>query len=108
MITLVRKLWSTLLRIALMLFGLLVVAGVMVVGTVLGVALISWALLRGRSAPPLAFRWSGPVDWRHGGRRPASATPAEAEVVDIEARELDAEASSAGSEAPRLDDRRLP
>ncbi|MEO8278182.1 MAG: hypothetical protein ABI564_00745 [Ideonella sp.] len=107
MLTLVRKLWSTILRTALVLFGLVVVAVVMVVGAVLGVALISWALLRGRSAPPLAFRWNGPVDWRRGGRRQAGDAPADADVVDIEARELAGEAPSAASEPPRLDDRHL-
>ncbi len=89
MFQLLNRLWSTFLRILLMLFGLMMAAGVMAVGAVFGIVLIGWALLRGRSVPPVAFRWNGPVDWRHRRGSGAAGPAMKPDVVDIEVREVD-------------------
>lgn len=108
MVKLLHQMWSTLLRVVVMLFGLLTVVGVMAVGAILGVVLVSRALLRGRGVAPVTFRWNGSVDWRQRGRRNASGvSTTAAEVVDVEVRELDLPTPAAGSPAPPLDDRRV-
>ncbi len=98
MFELLNRLWSTLIRILLMLFGLMMVVGVVAVGAVLGVVLVGWALLRGRSVPPVAFRWNGPLDWRR--RRDAAARASKPDVVDIEVREIDPAPTRGSPEPP--------
>lgn len=87
MIDAMNRLGSMLLRLALMLFGLMVVASVVVTGVLVASIVIAWALLRGRGMPPVSFRWKGPVDWRRAGSR--GPAPRDAEVVDVEVREVD-------------------
>lgn len=104
---LLNRLWSTILRLLLALFGMLVVAGVMAVGALLGIALIGWALLRGKRAAPIDLRWRGPVGWRRGVNRAPVDPAANPEVVDIEAHEID-DAPLRTTELPQQDDARRP
>lgn len=97
------RLRTSLLRIVLMLFGLMMFFGVMLIGAVVSIIVIVWALLRGRKGAPLNFSWKGPVDWRTGGFRSPASKSAEAEVVDIEAREIEPTAAKIEKGEPRSD-----
>lgn len=72
----------TLLRLSMLAIGLVIGLAALVMGLLLTVGLVGWALLRGRRPVPVqAFRWRGVP-------RPGSRPGAAAEVVDIEAYEV--------------------
>lgn len=98
------RLWATLLRIMLLLAGLAMFFGVLVFGAIAAVGITAWALIRGRRVVPLDFGWKGPVDWRSGARRqPGQQAPADAEVVDIEAKVIDKPSAPPADVTPQDD-----
>lgn len=68
--------------------GLVFMAGLLLLGLLTAVVLLVWARLRGRPLPAANLRWG-----RAGGFPKAGGAPA-GEVVDIEAREVDAPPAS--------------
>jgi len=78
-------------RFVVALFGALLMVGALLIGLVVGLTLMLFALLRGRKPQGVKFMWRK-GDWpgRPGsGRSPAP--PGAGEVVDVEARELPAQ-----------------
>ncbi|HWH72710.1 MAG TPA: hypothetical protein VNV16_00405 [Methylibium sp.] len=73
-----------LLRAVVALFGLAFMLGVLLFGLAAGTLLIAWALLRGRR-PALRFGGMRPGMMR----RAAWPRPARADVIEVEAREID-------------------
>lgn len=84
----VARIGATLFGLVLALAGFLLMIGALLVGLAAAAGLFLWAALRGRPVPPVAFRWrrgglhTAP---RHG---PGRAAPGDAEVVDVQVREL--------------------
>jgi hypothetical protein len=74
---------AAVLRVAMLVLGLLLGLAAVVLGLLLTLGLVIWALLRGRKPVIQAqhFRWSSRSARTPGGDR--------AEVVDVEAREVD-------------------
>jgi hypothetical protein len=72
---------GALLRLALGVLGILLMFGALLVGALLALGLLGWALLRGRRPPPGAF--SAVFQRQRGFRREAKAPGA---VIDVEAR----------------------
>ncbi len=103
---LLKHLWSSVLRLLLALFGMVMLVSVMAVGAMLGMALIGWALLRGKRVAPIDLRWRGPVGWRRGRFRAPAETAANSEVVDIEAHEIDERPAPTAERPPLRDDPR--
>ena len=83
-----QTLMQFLLRAVLAVGTVLILLFTLVVGTVLAVTVVIWALLRGRRPGKVQFRWQGM------GRPPGRTAgapfhrPRADDVVDIEAREL--------------------
>ena len=82
LLRLMRSAATFVLRVIATLFGFAFMLGMLLLGLLAGVALLSWTLLRG-GRPVWRFRGMPP---RAGGRRPA---PAAVEVIVIEAREVE-------------------
>lgn len=80
--------------------GLVLVGCLLLLGLVLGFALLLWALLRGRRPAPVNLRWArgGMPSWATRGARQGRS--AASEVVDIQAREVPA-ANDSRLSAPR-------
>lgn len=98
---LLRAVPTVLLRLSLGLLALVLMLGALLVGTVLTVGLLTWALLRGKRLAPGAFsatfqrsRGRGP-----GWERKAAGAGA---VIDVEARVV-ADTSDADALLPRRD-----
>jgi hypothetical protein len=91
-------LWRGLLAV----LGMAVVLALLVLGIVLSLVLIVWALLRGRRPTPMRFHWSGMGQGMTGRRARAAPPPSntQAEVVDVEVREI--------TDTPPRDDHRHP
>lgn len=82
---------ATLLRIVVAMIGLVMFFGVLLVGAVVAIFVIAWALLRGKRITPLHFAWRRSTRW--SGRpqqpgQPGQSRPTLGEVVDIDAREI--------------------
>ena len=75
------QLARVLLKMALGLFGLVLLLGALLLGLALALGIVIWARLRGRKAAPGVFR----AAFQQARRR--SPVPA-GEVVDVEAREV--------------------
>lgn len=84
LLRLLRAAAAFVVSVVVSLFGFAFMLGMLLLGLVAAVALLSWTLLRG-GRPVWRFRGMPP---RAGGRRPAPA-PAAGEVIDIEAREIE-------------------
>ncbi len=82
MLTFIRRLVTTLLRLLVIAAGLVFAAVLLVAGLVFTLLLLVWSLLRGRRPRVVKFR----VDPSFGAHR--GAGPASGDVVDIEAREV--------------------
>jgi hypothetical protein len=83
-----QSLMRFLLRALLAVGTLVLLLFTLVVGALLGIGVVAWALLRGRRPAKVQFRWQGmrpPVG--RTARPPFRSGPAH-DVVDIEAREL--------------------
>lgn len=74
---------STLLRLALVLGGMLLMLGALLVALAIAAGVVLWALLRGRRPEPANLRWSTMPRPPGFGRHPAG------EVVDVQVREVD-------------------
>ena len=88
MLAMLQTLMQFLLRAVLAIGALFLLLFTLVVGTLLAIVVVSWALLRGRRPGKVQFRWQGM------GRPPGRTAgapfhrPRADDVVDIEAREL--------------------
>ena len=80
--SLLQRIGSTLLGIVLALSAAVLMIGAVLIGLVVAGGIISWALLRGRRPAPVNLRWGMP-------RRTGFGRPAQGEVVDVQAREVD-------------------
>lgn len=89
---LVRGLAAGLLRVAALALAALAAVMAIVFGLVMALALLVWALVRGRRALP-------PNVFVRRGRSPRTSSPAP-EVVDVQARELGPDAKADESAAP--------
>jgi hypothetical protein len=96
--SLLRAVPAVLLRLSLGVVALVLMLGALLVGAVLTVGLLAWALLRGKRLAPGAFsatfqrsRGRGP-GWE---RKPAARAPVQ-DVIDIEARVVPERAGAAG------------
>jgi hypothetical protein len=78
-----RRLGASLLRVLFVLGAMLLMLGALVLGIVAATGIALWALLRGRRPGPVNLRW-GPMPRPPGFRRHPPA-----EVVDVQAREVD-------------------
>ncbi|NKI93592.1 hypothetical protein [Rhizobacter sp. SG703] len=89
-----RRVLAFLVRLVVFLIGAVFAVGLLLLGFVLTLTLVAWALLRGRRPQVRRFK----VDPRQpfGGFRPRGAAVDPANVVDVEAREVP-------SAPPRLD-----
>lgn len=89
-----RRVFAFLIRLVAIVLGAIVAAGLLLLGIVLTLALVVWALLRGRRPQVRRFK----VDPRQpfGGFSRGGAAVDPADVVDVEAREVP-------SAPPRLD-----
>jgi hypothetical protein len=76
-----RALPAALLRLGLGVLGIFLMLGALLVGALLAVGLLCWALIRGRRLPPGAF--SAAFQRQRGFHRETKAPGA---VIDIEAR----------------------
>jgi hypothetical protein len=76
-----RALPGALLRLGLGVLGIFLMLGALLVGAMLALGLLGWALLRGRRLPPGTF--SAAFQRQRGFRREAKAPGA---VIDVEAR----------------------
>jgi hypothetical protein len=87
------------------LFGVaLLMLGALLLGLLLAVGLLLWALLRGRRPGSVNLRW-GAMPGRRGFGRPVDAAST-AEVVDVQVREVQELRDARDLQDPR--DRRLP
>lgn len=75
------KLARALLKIAVGLFGLVLLLGALMLGLMLAVGIVIWARLRGRSVAPGVFN----AAFARARRRPVASA---GEVVDVEVREV--------------------
>jgi len=82
--TLLQRLIAPVVRVAIVLGGLLLMAGALLVGIVVATGVVVWALVRGRRPRTVDFRW-GPGPHGRSGVGPAQ----EVEVIDIQAREVE-------------------
>jgi hypothetical protein len=86
---LLRAVPGVLLRLSLGVMAMVLMLGALLVGTVLTIGLLAWALLRGRRLAPGAF---SATFQRSRGRGPAAGWPRKAaanspgQVIDVEAR----------------------
>jgi hypothetical protein len=89
-----RRVFAFLIRLVVFLISAVFAIGLLLLGFVLTLSLVLWALLRGRRPQVQRFK----VDPRQpfGGVRPRGPAVDPANVVDVEAREVPAA-------APRLD-----
>jgi hypothetical protein len=89
-----RRVFAFLIRLVVFLIGAVFAIGLLLLGVVLTLTLVVWALLRGRRPQVQRFK----VDPRQpfGGFRPRGPAVDPANVVDVEAREVP-------SAPPRLD-----
>ena len=78
-----QRLFDALLRGALVIGGMLLVLGAMILGLMLAVGVMLWALLRGRRPGPVNLRWGSMPGAGRFGPRPGG------EVVDVQVREVD-------------------
>lgn len=84
-----KTLFSLLVKAVAALFGLALMASLMLVGLTVALGLLVWAKLRGR--PVMAPRFT----WMRAGAFPAAGgRAAQADVVDIEAREVEEAATA--------------
>ena len=84
----VGRIGATLIGLVLALAGFLLMIGALLVGLAAAAGLFIWAALRGRPAPPMAFRWHR-TDLHGVPRRGRGAAPADdTEVIDVQVREL--------------------
>lgn len=76
---------GALLGILFAIVGFVLMVGALLLGLVVAVVAVLWALLRGRRPPPVRFEWRQATTraWR-----PASGRPPADEVVDVEVREI--------------------
>jgi hypothetical protein len=81
-----RRVFAFLIRLVVFLIGAVFATGLLLLGFVLTLALVLWALLRGRRPQVQRFK----VDPRQpfGGFRPRGPAVDPANVVDVEAREV--------------------
>lgn len=96
--SLLNGLWRGLLAV----LGMAVVLALLVLGFVLSLALIVWALLRGRRPAPVRFRWGamGQAMASRQARGQAQPHASHTDVVDVEVREITG-AASTNDQAPR-------
>lgn len=94
-----KTLFSMLFKAVATALGLVLMAGLLLAGLLMAVIVLLWARLRGRPVPPVNLRWGRAGGFSAGAGRPVG------EVVDIEAREVDApSAARAGSARPALEE----
>lgn len=94
-----KTLFSMLFKAVATALGLVLMAGLLLAGLLTAVIILLWARLRGRPVPPVNLRWGRAGGFSAGAGRPAG------EVVDIEAREVDApSAARPGSARPALEE----
>ena len=80
------RIGAAVLGLLLALAGFLLMIGAVLVGITAAVGLFAWAALRGRKAAPMAFHWRGRRF--HGVPRRLGRAADDAEVVDVQVREL--------------------
>ncbi len=83
---------NPLLRVAGAVLGLALIVAVMLFALVVGICVLLWAKLRGRSTPGIRFVWQNLRHQRGAHQaqasRPHQATGGMGQIVDIEAREI--------------------
>lgn len=82
-----QRLLSAVLSAVLVVGGMLLMLVALVMGLVLAGGVVLWALLRGRRPGPVNLRWGYMP--RPPGFGPRPARPGAADVVDVQAREVE-------------------
>lgn len=94
--TLLHAVPVVLLRLSLGVLAVMLMLGALLVGTVLTIGLLTWALLRGRQLPPSAFS----ATFQRGRGRGRTAAADAGPVIDVETRVVPEQAIAAGTTRP--------